>query len=154
MPATNPTAARRPPTCAPALMAELEVVDDVVDVVDDGLDLVVLDREDELEGGEPLEAEATAVAWNFSNVSFVVGLMANTMPPWQCLVSRQYHHVGEVSLTVMVNENVSVEGKPESMPPSSARHGAVKFDCVTVWSLEEKVNVTVSLASAVTLVGL
>ena len=64
-----------------------------------------------------------------------------------------------VSLTVMVNETTSVAFaetglKPESMPPSSGRHGALKFVCVTVWLLGEKVNVIVSLGWAITLVGL
>jgi hypothetical protein len=161
MPATNPTAARRPPTRAPVLVAELEEedFDAVVDVVDDGCPAVVLEGEFEFEGGEPSAEEALAVAWNFSNVWFVVGLMANTMPALQWPVWRQYHQLGFVSLTVIVNETTSVVleetgSKPESTPPSRDRHGAVKFDCVTVWFLGEKTNVIVSLACAVTLVGL
>jgi hypothetical protein len=159
MPATNPTAARRPPARAPVLMAELEEdFDAVVDVVDDGYPAVVLEGEDEFEGGEPSAEEALAVAWNCSNVWFVVGLTANTMPFWQWDVWRQYHQLGFVSLTMIVNETTSLEpeetgSKPESTPPSSDRHGAVKFDCVTVWFFGEKVNVIVSLVWAVTLVG-
>jgi hypothetical protein len=165
MPATNPIAARRPPDRAFTLLAELDEFDDVVDVVVDvGLytepeERTVLEGEVEFEDGVPLAAEALAVAWNCSNVSFAVGLIANTMPFWQWDVWRQYHQDAFVSLTVIVNETTSVAlaetgSKPESTPPASDRHGAVKFDCVTVWFLGEKMNVIVSLAWAATLVGL
>ena len=66
-------------------MAELDDVDPEADVVDDGLD----PEELELVEFEPEAEEALAAAWNASNVSFVVGLRANTMPFWQWPVWRQ-----------------------------------------------------------------
>jgi hypothetical protein len=163
--ATKPTAARRPPARALVLIAEL----DFDDVVDDGLDpelegffVVELegeDDDDEFADGVPSAAEALAFAWNSSNVSFAGGFTANTWPFWQWPVWAQWNHNAVVSLMVIVNESGSVElsgtgSKPESMPSVSGRHGALKFDCVTEWLLEGKMNVIVSLGWAVTLVGL
>jgi hypothetical protein len=161
MPATNPTAARRPPTRAPKLVAEEEDedFDAVLDVVDDGRPEVVLEGEVDFEvefDGVPSAEEALAFAWNSVNVSLSVGLTANTWPVWQWPVWAQWNHNGLVSLMVIVNVSVvlSASGsKPESMPPTSGRHGSVKFDCVTEWLLEVKTNVIVSPAWAVTLVG-
>jgi len=42
---------------------------------------------------------------------------------------------------------------PESAPPDMGRHGAANVDCVTVWFLGLKTNVTVSPAVALTLAG-
>jgi hypothetical protein len=165
MPATNPTAARRPPTRAPVLVAELEEedFDAVLDVVDDGCPAVVLEGEDdfevEFEDGVPSAEEPLAIVWNSVNVSLSVGLTANTWPFWQWPVWAQWNHNELVSLMVIVNVSWSVElsatgSKPESMPPASGRHGVEKFDCVTEWLLEGNINVIVSPAWAVTLFGL
>jgi len=43
--------------------------------------------------------------------------------------------------------------KPESTPPDMAWHGAANVDCVTVWFLGLKTNVTVSPVEALTLEG-
>lgn len=40
--------------------------------------------------------------------------------------------------------------KPESIPPDMAWHGAANVDCVTVWFLGLKTNVTVSPTVALT----
>jgi len=37
------------------------------------------------DAGEPSALELFAAAWNCANVLFAVGLMASTMPFWQCL---------------------------------------------------------------------
>jgi hypothetical protein len=96
-----------------------------------------------------------AAAWNAANLS--PGLMAKTMPFWQCPVWRQYTQIGLVSVTwncacwkgplVLLSdtgtlkEGIRLEGgdkkgketyKPESKPLGAAEQGLAKVDCVAV----------------------
>ena len=106
-PTLNATGMRRPTARAPEFMAELDDIDDVVDMVDNGLDSMVPEGpegEVEFERGEPLVAEALALAvgaWNCSMSYFALGLMGKTLPCWRC-VWREYHLAGDASLTVIV----------------------------------------------------
>jgi len=66
--------------------------------------------------------------------------------------------MGVVLFTVTENEGTleafAVTGwKPESTPPDMGWHGAANDDCVTVWFLGLKTNVTVSPVEALTLEG-
>lgn len=73
-------------------------------------------------------------------------------------VCLQKNQAGCVLLTVIENEGtllaLAVTGwKLESAPPDMGWHGAANVDCVTVWFLGLKTNVTVSPAEALTLEG-
>ena len=63
-------------------------------------------------------------------------------------------HVGLVSVTGKLNDGgglLALPGlgmKPESCPPASLTHGFEKEDCVTVWFMSMKMNLTMSPTAA------
>jgi hypothetical protein len=115
-------------------------------------------------GGEVL-LDVKAAFWKASKLLFAVGLIAKTIPLWQCVklavVWEQKNHKGAEAFSTVILQ----VGKPEAPVGSdtfwnpeltpAAVQGAVKVDCTTEWFFETNWKLTMSpLATPDKVVGL